>query len=62
MFGLFLCFVVPGIIIGVLLSASYMEAKTKARVWEKKRARLQRKQLYVHDLKSDWEYVRQHAA
>ncbi|HWR22087.1 MAG TPA: hypothetical protein VN366_01305 [Feifaniaceae bacterium] len=53
MAGILLCFVLPGILIGLLLGESVQAAKKKARLLEKKRARENRRQLYIHDMRSD---------
>lgn len=53
MVGILLCFVFPGILIGLLLGESLHAAKRKARLLEKKRARENRRQLYVYDMRSD---------
>lgn len=53
MAGILLCFVLPGILIGLLLGESAYAAKKKARLLEKKRARENRRQLYIHDMRSD---------
>ena len=53
MAGILLCFVLPGILIGLLLGEGVQAAKKKARLLEKKRARESRRQLYVHDMRSD---------
>ncbi len=53
MAGILMSFVLPGILIGLLLGESVRAAKKKARLLEKKRARESRRQLYIHDMRSD---------
>ncbi len=53
MAGILLCFVLPGILIGLLLGESLQAVKRKARLLEQKRARENRRQLYIHDMRSD---------
>jgi|GEM_PF-4371644 len=53
MTGIFICFVLPGILIGLLLGQSFQAAKKRARLLEKKRAQENRRRLYVYDLKKD---------
>ncbi len=53
MAGILLCFVLPGILIGMLLGQGIEAAKKRARLLEKKRAREERRQLFVHDMRSD---------
>ncbi len=53
MAGILMSFVLPGILIGLLLGESVRAAKKKARLLEKKRACESRRQLYIHDMRSD---------
>ncbi len=53
MAGILLCFVLPGILIGMLLGQGMEAAKKRARLLEKKRAREERRQLFIHDMHSD---------
>ncbi len=51
--GLFLCFVVPGIVVGLLLAEGVQQAKQKARVRRKARAKEDQRKLFVYDLRCD---------
>lgn len=51
--GIFLCFVLPGILIGLLLAQSYHAAQKKARSLKKKRALESRRRLYVYDMRAE---------
>jgi hypothetical protein len=53
MTGIIICFVLPGVLIGLMLGEGARKAKEKARILEKERARKNRRQLYVYDLRND---------
>lgn len=55
MFGFVLCFLVPGVLIGFLLSDGIRRARLRARREKLMRARRERKKLYIYDLQADWE-------
>ena len=52
MAGILICFVLPGILIGLMLGEGVRSAQKKARL-EKKRAQKNVRQLYVYDLRND---------
>jgi len=52
--GMILCFVVPGILIGLLLGQSVERLKKMARARRKRCAMEERKKLFVYDLRSDF--------
>ncbi|MDL2258056.1 hypothetical protein LJC42_02720 [Eubacteriales bacterium OttesenSCG-928-K08] len=53
MFGMVLCFVLPGVLVGILLSTATQEAKKRARIHKMKRAHSTKKNLYIHDMQAD---------
>ncbi len=53
MAGLIICFVLPGVLIGLMLGEGARRAKEKARILEKERALKKKRQLYIYDLRSD---------
>jgi len=61
MFGLVLCFLVPGVLIGFLLSDGLQRARIRARRERLMRARREQKKLYIYDLQADWEEMEQAA-
>ena len=52
MAGILICFVLPGILIGLMMGEGLRYAQKKARL-EKMRARKHVRQLYVYDLRND---------
>lgn len=53
MFGIILCFVVPGILIGMLFSESVQSARKRARRKAYKHAQAEKKKFRVYDLQED---------
>jgi len=53
MVGILVCFVLPGILIGLMIGQGMHEAKERARILKKKRAHSDRRQLYIYDLRND---------
>lgn len=53
MFGMLLCFFVPGILVGALINQSIHESRKKARNAKRTRAQVQEKRLYICDVEAD---------